>query len=219
MLQYATSHTTKNSSIFAAIKNHRQSATQTACSGPYRRPHKRNIILCREMSEDTESKWKIASRKRQRELKSPIPSTPRKKSKNVQHEETADFKATTLVMDTAEWISEVHAIIALSTDHPELKIITKRGLTKTLIRTKNKATEDTLLQMTELQNKAIKFRPQVPRTMAIGIVQRVPIAVPMELLKATQEIQSAERMTVWDNKKKVAVPTMSGKALSLHQYR
>ena len=142
--------------------------------------------------------------------------TPRKKSKTnkkVELEETTEIRATTLVMNTDEWTSEVHAIIALSTDHPSLKIVPKRGLARTLIRAKDQATEDTLLQMTELQNKSISFRPQTPKTTAIGIVQRVPVAVPMALLLTTQVILSAVRMTRWDRKEKAAAPTMSVKIL------
>ena len=168
------------------------------------------------MSEGSEETWKVAGSKRQRGMRSPIQDTPRKKSKankKVEKEETAEFRATTLVMNTAEWTSEVHAIIALSIDHPTLKIVTKRGITRTVARAKDQATENTLLQMTKLQNKGISFRPQSPKTTAIGIVQRVPVAVPMALLKATQGILSAERMTMWDHKEKIAAPTMSVKIL------
>ena len=80
------------------------------------------------MSEGSEETWKVAGSKRQRGMRSPIQDTPRKKSKankKVEKEETAEFRASTLVMNTAEWTSEVHAIIALSIDHPTLKIVTK----------------------------------------------------------------------------------------------
>ena len=39
---------------------------------------------------------------------------------------TAEFRATTLLRNKAEWMSEVHAIIAFSTNHTSLKIVTKR---------------------------------------------------------------------------------------------
>ena len=58
------------------------------------------------MSEGSEETWKVAGSKRQRGMRSPIQDTPRKKiktNKKVEKEETAEFRATTLVMNTAEW--------------------------------------------------------------------------------------------------------------------
>ena len=63
--------------------------------------------------------------------------------------------------------------------------------------------------MTELQNKLINLRSQEPKTTAIGIVQKVHVAVPMTLIKDTPEILSAERMAMWDHMEKAVAPTTS----------
>ena len=90
-------------------------------------------------------------------------------------------------------------------------MLTKRELTRTLIRAKDQASQDSLLNISSLQQKPVSFTP-LPDTKATryGIVQRVPLAVPTALLKATTPlVLEADRMSVWNSTAKAAQPTMS----------
>ena len=67
------------------------------------------------MCEDSVNEWKIAGRKTAEGYKFTNQDTcrnKRKANKGVELEETAEFRATTLLRYTAEWMSEVHAIFA-----------------------------------------------------------------------------------------------------------
>ena len=123
----------------------------------------------------------------------------------------AGFSPKVLVINAPQWKGEFPVMIALSTEYPALKILTKRGLTRTLIRAKDQASQDSLLNITSLQQKPVSFTP-LPDTKATryGIVQRVPLAVPTALLRAiTPLVLEADRMSVWNSTAKAAQPTMS----------
>ena len=123
----------------------------------------------------------------------------------------AEFSPKVLVINAPQWKGEFPVMIALSTEYPALKILTKRGLTRTLIRAKDQASQDSLLNITSLQQKPVSFTP-LPDTKATryGIVQRVPLAVPTALLRATTPlVLEADRMSVWNSTAKAAQPTMS----------
>ena len=124
----------------------------------------------------------------------------------------AEFNPKVIIIKAPAWDRELSVMIALSTEYPNLKIQSKRGLTRTLIRAKDQASQDTLLSLTTLQNKAVSFAPQPASiTTAYGIVQRVPIAIPTALLRATPSVLEAERMSVWSQAAQASQPTMSVK--------
>ena len=69
----------------------------------------------------------------------------------------AEFNPKVIIINAPAWDRELSVMIALSTEYPNLKIQSKRGLTRTLIRAKDQASQDTLLSLTTLQNKAVSF--------------------------------------------------------------
>ena len=121
-----------------------------------------------------------------------------------------EFSPQTLVINAPQWDGEFPVMIALSTEHPALKLQSRRRLTRTLIRAKDQASQDTLRNITSMQQKPVSFTP-LPATKSTmyGIVQRVPLAISTSLLRATiPAVLEADRMSVWNSTAKAAQPTM-----------
>ena len=135
--------------------------------------------------------------------------------KNEDQEQTGtEYNPTVLVINAPaqSWTGEIAVLVALSTDRPDLRILTRRGLTRTLIKAMTQDTLDTLLNLNQLQGKPVTFSILETARSTTGIVQRVPAEITTALLRATNpKVRTAERMTVWDPETKTTVETMSVK--------
>ena len=131
-----------------------------------------------------------------------------------QEQTGTEYTPTVLVINAPaqSWTGEIAVLVALSTDHPDLRILTRRGLTRTLIKAMTQDTLDTLLNLNQLQGKPVTFSTLETARSTTGIVQRVPAEITTALLRATNpKVRTAERMTVWDPEAKTTVETMSVK--------
>ena len=107
--------------------------------------------------------------------------------KGDQEMASTEFTPTVLVInaDVQYWTGEVAVLIALSKEHPALRILTRRGLTRTLIKAMTQETLDTMVKLTSLQGKTVGFSSLETMHSTTGIVQRAPTEVTTALLRAT----------------------------------
>ena len=144
---------------------------------------------------------------RKRVVQKPAPKEqPAPSSSHSPANSPAEFNPQVLVINAPQWEGAFSVMIALSTEYPTFKMLTRRGPIRTLIRPKDQVSQDTLLNIKSLQQKPVSFIPQ-PATKAtvFGIVQRVPLAVPTALLMTTTPtVLEAARMSVWSSAAKAA---------------